>query len=223
MALVYDLNISNDLEITIDNDKENPISIRVSISNDTGLIQEIENLPLFKNENNVIITFAEVFRNNYNSVELYEKVWGKNKNINISGRQLFETLKSNVSKLYNLVKDDSKFTTAMKVYLTPLPNTGELNNGDKFPFLLAKRHMLYKITTLLYISFTVAEQTMCQTEESQELDYQKARKRYNGLSKLLTDTTNLLLNIDVINKNPSLPADENENVMLPGLPVGAVN
>jgi hypothetical protein len=218
MALVYDLNISNDLEITIDNDKENPISIRVSISNDTGLIQEIENLPLFKNENKVIITFADVFRNNYNSVELYEKAWGKNMNINISGRQLFQELKSNVRKLINLVKDDSKFKDAMEGYLKP-SNTGELNNGDKFPFLLAKRHMLYKITTLLYISFTVAEKTMCQTEESQELDYQNAMKRYKGLAKLLTDTTNLLLNIDVINKNPSLPVVVNANAMLPVPPV----
>jgi hypothetical protein len=229
MDLVYDLQISNDLknlEIIIDGDKENPI--RVSISNDTGLIQEIDSLPLFKNDKKVIITFSEVYGSNYNSVELFDKKWGtdewrKDKGIAISGKTLFQILKSNVSKLHNLIKDDSKFKEAMKVYLTPSSNTGELNNGDKFPFLLAKRHMLYKITALLYISFTVAEQTMCQTEESQELDYQKAKKRYNGLSKLLTDTTNLLLNIDVINKNPSLPAVENENVMLPGLPVRAVN
>lgn len=219
MELDYDLKIddnSKTLEIIVNNDNDNPI--RVSINSTTDLIQEIADLPLLKTDN-TIITFSEVYMNNYNSVELYEKVWGINKNINLSGKQLFKTLKDNVHKLYNIVKDDNKFKDAINVYLRPLPNTGELNNGDYFSSLLFKRHMLYKISTLLYVSFTVAEKTMCETEENQALDYEKAKKRYNGLLKLLKDTTNLLLNIDVINKNPSLPnVNVNANVMLPPPP-----
>lgn len=220
MDLDYDLQIGNDfktLNIVVDNDNANPI--QVSIDDNTNLIEEIENLPLLKTDNNVMIKFSEVYNNNYNSVELYDKVWSVNDNITLNGNKLtgsklFEKLKSNVSKLYKLLKDEDKFKPAMNVYLKPLANTGELNNGQYFPSLLAKRHMLYKITTLLYISFTVAETTMCKTEESQALDYQKAKQRYNGLLKLVGDTTNLLLNIDVINKNPSLPVNANPNAML---------
>lgn len=214
MALVYDLQFEENftfLNIICNNDNV----IKVSINNDRELIEEIKNLPLFKNESNAIITFHEVFDNNYNSVELYEKLWSKNPNIALSGKQLFETLKSNVNKLYNILKDDNRFKPAMNVYLRPLPNSGELNNSEYFPAMLTKRHMLYKIATLLYISFTVAEKTMCDTEENQELDYQRAKKRYNSLLKLLGDTTNLLLNIDVINKSPSAG---DVNVMLPSAP-----
>lgn len=218
MALEYSLEFVDNFKsfnIIVNNDIDNPL--KVSINNDTDLFQEIKDLPLFKNETNATITFSEVFSNNYNSVKLYEKVWSNNRNIAITGKELFQTLKANVNKLYKLLQDDEKFKPAVNVYLQPLPNTGELNNGDFFPFLVAKRHTLYKIATLLYISFTIAEKTMCDTEESQELDYQKAKKRYNGLLKLLGDTTNLLLNIDVINKNP-LSSNADENVMLPPPP-----
>lgn len=213
MALEYSLEFVDDfksLNIIVNND-----IFKVSINNDTDVFLEIKDLPLFKNENNVVITFSDVFSNNYNSVDLYDQVWSKNVDIRITGKELFQLLKSNVSKLYKLLQDDEKFKPAINVYLSHQPNTGELKNGDYFPSLLAKRHTLYKITTLLYISFTVAETTMCDTEKSQELDYQKAKKRYNSLLKLLGDTTNLLLNIDVINKNPSV----DENVMLPSPPL----
>ena len=177
-------------------------------------MQEIKELPLFKDEH-VTITFFDVYSKNYNSIELYKNSLQNNRSITISGKELFQTLKSNVSKLYKLLQNDEKFKPATNVYLRPLPNTGELNNSNYFPSLLAKRHMLFKIATLLYISFTIAEKTMCDTEDKQELNYQKAKKRYNDLLKLLGDTTNLLLNIDVINKNQS---DGVENVMLPSPP-----
>lgn len=219
MALVYDLEFVDNfttLNIIVNDDNTNPV--KVLINSDIDLFQEIKDIPLFKNEKNVIITFSEVFSNNYNSVALYEKVWSKNPNITITGKELFQVLKSNVSKLYNLFKNDEKFKPAMNVYLTPSPNSGELNNGNYFPSMVAKRHMLYKTTTLLYISFTIAEKTMCDSEQSQELDYQKAKKKYNGLLKLLNDTTNLLLNIDVLNRSPSVADEDDFNVMLPSPP-----
>lgn len=213
MALVYDLQFKNDFtgfNIVYNNDNTN--AIEVSIDENTNLIEQIKNLPLFKDT--FTITFQEVFGNNYNSIELYDTVW-KRKDIGGSGKDLFQTLKSNVQILYGLIKDDAKFKPAMNVYLKP-SNAGVLTNADYFPSLVAKRHMLYKIITLLYVSFTVAEETMCETEESQELDYQKARARYNKLLKLLDDTTNLLLNIDVINKNPTIATRENVNVATRG-------
>jgi hypothetical protein len=208
MALVYDLVFAADFKtfdivskttstlITIDNIPVN--SNTRNLNNE--LVREIENLPLFENEK-VIIKFSEVYNNNYNSVDLYKSTWSKNKDINLTGKQLFETLKHNVAKLYALLKDDNKFNSAIDLYLEPLPNTGKLDNGNHFPYLVAKRHMLFKIASLLYISFTVAEKTMCETEESQVLDFKSAKEQYNNLLKLLGDTTNLLLNIDVLNKN----------------------
>lgn len=209
MALVYDLVFAADFKsldivcgtlttsITIGNA---PVESNTNLNNE--LVSEIAELPLFKKEG-VTITFGDVYKKNYNSVELYKNDWINNSNIKLTGRQLFETLKFNVSKLYALVKDDSKFTQAIKTYLQPVPNTGNLDNGNYFPYLLAKRHMLFKIATLLYISFTVAEKTMCDTEESQELDFKKAKQQYDSLLKLLGDTTNLLLNIDVLNQTPT--------------------
>lgn len=203
MALEYNLEFVDEftaLNLVVNNDNTNPF--RISIEN-TDVIKEIEKLPLYKSET-FTITFWDIYNVNYNSVELYNKKWLGDDRITISGKELFRTLKSNVNKLYKLLQDDNNFKLAMNVYLKASSNSGELDKSNYFPSLLAKRHTLYKIATLLYISFTVAEQTMCKTEETQELDYQKAKKRYNGLSKLLQDTTNLLLNIDVINKNPSV-------------------
>lgn len=211
MALEYDLDFADNFKtLNIVSNKTTTIPIAVDnipVDSNTRnlnneLIMEIANLPLFENDK-VTIKFSEVFNSNYNSVDLYKQAWSTNKNIDLTGKKLFETLKYNVSKLYSLFKDDSKFQRAMNVYLEPLPNTGQLDNGNHFPYLLAKRHMLFKITSLLYISFTVAEKTMCETEESQAVDYKVAKEQYNNLLKLLGDTTNLLLNIDVINKNPT--------------------
>lgn len=215
MALVYSLEFVDNftgLNIIVNNDSNNPF--KLVINSDIDLLQEIKELPLFKDEH-VTITFFDVYSKNYNSIELYKNSLQNNRSITISGKELFQTLKSNVSKLYKLLQNDEKFKPATNVYLRPLPNTGELNNSNYFPSLLAKRHMLFKIATLLYISFTIAEKTMCDTEDKQELNYQKAKKRYNDLLKLLGDTTNLLLNIDVINKNQSNGV---ENVMLPSPP-----
>lgn len=212
MALVYDLQV-DDVSKTLNIIVDNTTRIQVSIDDNINMVEEIEDLPLLKTDTNVMIKFSEVYNKNYNSVELYDEVWRRNDNIKLTGSELFRILKTNVKNLYNLINNDDKFKPAMNVYLRPDDNTGELNNGKHFPSLVAKRHMLYKIATLLYISFTVAETTMCKTEESQESDYQKAKKRYNNLLKLLGDTTNLLLNIDVINQNPL-----NENIMLPPPP-----
>ncbi len=212
MALVYDLIFSADFRsfdivcgttrtsITIGN---LPVETNTNINDE--LVAEIAKLPLFINDR-ITITFDEFYNNNYNSVELYKNKWINNNNIGLTGKQLFETLKYNASKLYALIKDDNKFKPATNTYLQPLPNTGNLENGNYFPYLLAKRHMLFKITTLLYVSFTVAEKTMCENEESQELDFKNAKKQYNDLLKLLGDTTNLLLNIDVLKQDTSSSA-----------------
>lgn len=216
MALKYDLHFADNFQtfdivsdktttsIAIDN---LPVDSNTRNLNDE-LVNEIANLPLFDNDK-VLIKFSEIFINNYNSIDLYKTTWSTNKSIELTGKDLFKTLKYNVSKLYTLFKDDSKFLPAMNVYLEPLPNTGKLDNGNYFPYLVAKRHMLFKIASLLYISFTVAEKTMCETEESQAIDYKSAKEQYDGLLKLLGDTTNLLLNIDVINKNPSNTSNTN--------------
>ena len=103
----------------------------------------------------------------------------------------------------------------MNAYLQHVNASCNLENGNYFPYLVAKRHMLFKIITLLYISFTVAEKTMCDTEESQELDFKKAKQQYNSLLKLLGDTTNLLLNIDVLQSSND---DENINFVPSKLP-----
>lgn len=229
MALVYDLVFATDFKtFNIVSDKSSTLIAidNIPVNSNTRnlnneLVREIENLPLFVNEK-VTIKFSEVYSKNYNSVDLYKNTWSLNKDIGLSGKQLFETLKYNVAKLYALFKDDNKFKPAINVYLEPLPNTGKLDNGNHFPYLVAKRHMLFKIASLLYISFTVAEKTMCETEESQALDFKTAKEQYNDLLKLLGDTTNLLLNIDVLNKNSAAATvstdDPNSNTYLPLLP-----
>jgi hypothetical protein len=212
MALVYRLEFidnSTSLNIIVEDNNNNKNYFKVSINKDKDLIQEIEKLPLFDN-GNITITLSEVYNNNYNSVELYDTKW-KDVIGKMTGKELFDTLKSNVIGLYKLIQNDEVFQAAVNVYLKP-SNTGELN-GDYFSIMLAKRHLLYKITTLLYISFTIAQKTMCDSEASQNLTYEKATMKYNGLVKLLKDSTNLLLNIDMLNNTNGARA-ANENVML---------
>lgn len=142
------------------------------------------------------VTIKDVYDERYNSAKLYDSKWVSYVNGGqITTEDLFKNLKSNAKALYDLSRNEVSFADATASYLN---DANSEVSRSKFLALIGLRYALMKIAILLYISFTVAENPLCDANKNIRDTEEKKQAELNTLVQLLKDTTNLLVNIDAI-------------------------
>lgn len=142
------------------------------------------------------VTIKDIYEERYNSAKLYDTKWVSYvNNGQVTTEDLFTSLKTNAKSLYELSRDETHFADATSFFLN---DTNSEANKSKFLALIGVRYSLMKIAILLYISFTVAENPLCDANKNVRDTEAKKQEELNNLVQLLKDTTNLLVNIDAI-------------------------
>lgn len=155
------------------------------------------NVPLFIFGDSTIITIKDIYEKRYNSAKLYNEKWVSYvNNEQVTTKELFTSLKTNAKSLYKLSINNNYFDAATNFFITDTTNSDA--NKSKFLALIGVRYSLMKIAILLYISFTVAENPLCDDNKNVRDTEAKKQKELDNLVQLLKDTTNLLVNIDAI-------------------------
>jgi hypothetical protein len=153
------------------------------------------NIPLLS-IGDLTITIKDIYDERYNSAKLYDSKWVSYVNGGqITTEDLFNNLKNNAKALYVLSRNEASFAEATASYLS---DTSTEASRSKFLALIGLRYVLMKIAILLYVSFTVAENPLCDANKNIKDTEAKKQEELNTLVQLLKDTTNLLVNIDAI-------------------------
>lgn len=143
------------------------------------------------------ISVKDIYDERYNSAKLYDSKWVTSvNNGQITTEDLFTNLKANAKALYELSRNDASFADANAFYLNDASSSE--TSRAKFLALIGVRYALMKVSILLYISFTVAENPLCNVNKNVKDTEAKKQEELNTLTQLLKDTTNLLVNIDAI-------------------------
>lgn len=161
------------------------------ISLETDTMNEINELKLFTKDA-FKITVRDVINASYDTVTLYNDIWSKEKPIDVTTTALIAALKDIAKGLYNSCKHPEDIDRINEYLLS-----SDKLESKAFKILMYKRYVLSKIATMLYLSFTVAETTVCDADQKKKGISELANDNENLLS-LLQDTTNLLVNIDVL-------------------------
>ena len=210
MALNYSVVWNNDsfekFELQYNNGAQPLVVDLTSINGDLANIASSAptlffNVPLLT-IGDLTITIKDIYETKYNSAKLYDEQWASyvnNKQVTIE--ELFTSLKTNAKSLYKLsmvseTPDETYFDAATKFFINDTTNSEA--NKSKFLALIGVRYSLMKISILLYISFTVAENPLCAANTNLRGTEAKKQEELNNLVQLLKDTTNLLVNIDAI-------------------------
>lgn len=142
------------------------------------------------------IKIKDIYDERYNSAKLFDDKWVSYINDGtITAEDLFVALKGNAKALYNLSRNETLFANANTAFLD---DTNNSMNRSKFLALIGVRYALMKVAILLYISFTIAQNPLCDVSKSVKDTEVKKQEELNTLVQLLKDTTNLLVNIDAI-------------------------
>lgn len=208
MALNYSVTWSTDnasfdkFEVKVNT--ETPTSVVVDLTSINGDLASIAtsapnvffNVPLLS-VGGLAISVKDIYDERYNSAKLYDSKWVTFvNNGQITTEDLFKNLKANAKALYELTRNDVNFADANAFYLNDASNN--VASRSKFLALIGLRYALMKIAILLYISFTVAENPLCDANKNVKDTEAKKQEELNTLTQLLKDTTNLLVNIDAI-------------------------
>jgi hypothetical protein len=224
MNLTYSIDDTQGLNIVVKNNAGEQQSIPFLLElNGTDhkvinkeVLEEFKSVLLF-NELGFSVNIGEIVTSNYNSTDLYEQKW-KNEltanDRNIGQEDFFNALKTNAKSLYTLIRTDTKLSDANKTYI----NTDE---HQKFMALNVKRQVLLKICTMLFVSFTVADVSVCNQTKS-SADKKAKQDEYDKLVNLVKDTTRILLNIDALPENAVSNANSDYGTRTPPGAVGIV-
>lgn len=205
MALNYSVSWSDTsfdkFEIKVNTDGIAPVLVDLTTVNGdlaniaTSVPSVLVNIPLLS-VGGLNITVKDVYDERYNSAKLYDSKWVTFVNGGqITTEDLFNNLKNNAKALYALSRNEAIFADATTSYLS---DANTETSRSKFLALIGLRYALMKIAILLYVSFTVAENPLCDASKNVKDTEAKKQEELNTLVQLLKDTTNLLVNIDAI-------------------------
>lgn len=110
-----------------------------------------------------------------------------------------ELVKNTIRNLVAIIQDDSSFAPILQEYIEGVQSDNGIMYSNMYKNLVYCRHFLRKSLLTVFVGLTIAQ------ESKKEYKNSKKREQLQNLRKLLLDTTKIILNLDVIPTNASVP------------------